>query len=165
MSDVILADLRRLYHHLVHGGVWNSKIDTRRLGKAIEEIERLTAYNQEHQSVSQLQEMEIERLNNILEYARNEIRDTTNELRDAKAKITILSDLLTDKCDELKELVNKHDHSWVNQGICCQAHASDYQAMTTMIVCPQCGDKRCARAASCDAECEALANKQEPDNE
>ena len=26
------------------------------------EIERLTAYNQEHQSVSQLQEMEIERL-------------------------------------------------------------------------------------------------------
>ena len=41
MSDVILADLRRLYHHLVHGGVWNSEIDTRRLGKAIEEIERL----------------------------------------------------------------------------------------------------------------------------
>jgi chromosome segregation ATPase len=42
MSDVVLADLRRLYHHSFHGGMWNSKIDTRRLGKAIEVIERLT---------------------------------------------------------------------------------------------------------------------------
>jgi len=42
MSNEILADLRRLYHHVVHGGEWDSKIDTKRLGKAIEEIERLT---------------------------------------------------------------------------------------------------------------------------
>ena len=42
MSNEILADIRRLYHHVVHGGQWDSKIDTKRLGKAIEEIERLT---------------------------------------------------------------------------------------------------------------------------
>ena len=45
-------------------------------------------------------------------------------------------------------------HAWVNQGICCRLHATTEQRMTTMIVCPKCGDKRCARASMCDAECE-----------
>jgi len=42
-------------------------------------------------------------------WAAAEIERLTNELRGAKAKITILSDLLTDKCDELKELANKQE--------------------------------------------------------
>ena len=37
------------------------------------------------------------------------VDELEGELRRAKAKITILSDLLTDKCDELKELANKQE--------------------------------------------------------
>lgn len=45
-------------------------------------------------------------------------------------------------------------HAWVNQGICCRLHATAEQKATTMIVCPECGDKRCAKASMCDADCD-----------
>ncbi len=44
-ADGTLADLRRLYHHVTHDGQWDYKTDTRRLGKAIEAIETLSAEN------------------------------------------------------------------------------------------------------------------------
>ncbi len=40
----VSADLRRLYHHVYHGGTWNQETDTHRLSLAIQEIERLSAY-------------------------------------------------------------------------------------------------------------------------
>lgn len=39
-----LSDLRRLYHHVHHGGTWDREVDTRRLGTAIARIERLESY-------------------------------------------------------------------------------------------------------------------------
>ena len=100
-----------------------------------------------------------------------EVERLTNELQDARALIKDVAygdfECGSDAPLMAQEYIeaNKQDHSWVNQRICCRSHASYYQAITTMIVCPQCGDKRCARAASCDAECEALANNQETDDE
>lgn len=37
--------------------------------------------------------------------------------------------------------------------VCCGKHSSLLQRLTTMIVCPECGDKRCPKAANCEAEC------------
>jgi len=38
--SAMIADWRRLYHHVSNNGQWDYRIDTRRLGKAIETIER-----------------------------------------------------------------------------------------------------------------------------
>lgn len=48
----------------------------------------------------------------------------------------------------------KADHAWVNQGICCRAHATEEQKMSVMIVCPTCGDKRCPKADNHEFKCQ-----------
>lgn len=42
MSTV--ADLRKLHHHVSCKGAWNYHVDTRRLARGIQRIERLEAY-------------------------------------------------------------------------------------------------------------------------
>ena len=44
-------------------------------------------------------------------------------------------------------------HAWVSNGVCCHRHATTLQKLTTMIVCPECGDKRCPKAANCESAC------------
>lgn len=44
-------------------------------------------------------------------------------------------------------------HAWVNNGICCRRHAALVDRMGTMIVCPECGDKRCNKAENCRLDC------------
>ena len=36
---------------------------------------------------------------------------------------------------------------------CCATHATPLQRMSQMIVCPECGDKRCNKAQICRLEC------------
>ena len=43
-TQAVIADLRRLYHHVYHGGTWQRRTDTNRLSRGIQEIERLSAY-------------------------------------------------------------------------------------------------------------------------
>jgi len=45
MTHSTLADLRRLYHHLIHGGRWNYNVDTDRLAQGIRTIEELDEGN------------------------------------------------------------------------------------------------------------------------
>lgn len=52
-----------------------------------------------------------------------------------------------------KEIPMSSEHAWVNQGICCRLHATEWQRMSHMIVCPDCGDKRCPKAENCDNFC------------
>lgn len=42
MSQLVLSDLRRLYHHVENGGTWDYAIDNRRLSVAISTIEELS---------------------------------------------------------------------------------------------------------------------------
>lgn len=44
-------------------------------------------------------------------------------------------------------------HAWVNQGVCCREHATPADLASIMIVCPECGDKRCPRATDCSNTC------------
>src|SRR5687768_11919624 len=37
----VVADLRRLYHHFIHGGHPNPAMDARRIGHGIEQLEKL----------------------------------------------------------------------------------------------------------------------------
>ena len=41
MTEHVIADLRRLYLHMKHGGLWNHRIDTHRLSRGIAELENL----------------------------------------------------------------------------------------------------------------------------
>ena len=45
MTQTVLADLRRLYHHMINDGEWNGNIDCLRLAQAIRTIEELSEGN------------------------------------------------------------------------------------------------------------------------
>ena len=77
--------------------------------EAADEIERLTAERNEAVKAGANEVSCRIELQGSLDVRDKEIERLTKELRGAKAKITILSDLLTDKCDELKELANKQE--------------------------------------------------------
>ena len=53
----------------------------------------------------------------------------------------------------LEENTAYASHAWVNQGLCCKTCANPFERMSTMIVCPECGDKRCPRAESHGNKC------------
>lgn len=48
---------------------------------------------------------------------------------------------------------NLMEASGMNETACCRHHATPAQRMTQMIVCPECGSKRCNKAEICRLPC------------
>jgi len=71
------------------------------------------------------------------------------------------SDIENKRSGTENDVDDRQDHSWVNQGICCREHATPEQLATTMIVCPECGDKRCPRATDCSNTCADSADERQ----